>query len=320
MHLSDDWYLNLADGQARPPTDQPWHALHRAARASGDEAAARHAAAHRIPGTPIANEREGLGRLLRALVDQDWAQATAESSPLPRDVWLQSIQLLVARPTEGSAHGLTLAVKGGHNDEHHNHNDVGQVVIAVHGIPVVVDAGRPTYTAQTFGPDRYQIPTMHSDWHSVPQIRGTAQHHGRQYAARHVEPTIVEDGAGLKLDLAAAYPGHSQETWLRTAYLDRWAEIVVINDEWNLTPGPQHSLVRYLLAGDVQLAPGQATIGDLALSWDPAVPATLDVLPLEDPMLCDVWGDHLTRLSLDVGPESQGTLSVIARLVPAALR
>ncbi|MFT4283666.1 MAG: hypothetical protein QM598_02390, partial [Protaetiibacter sp.] len=50
MHLGGEWYLNLADGQARPGGDQPWHALHRAAGAVGDEAARDFAAWHRIPG------------------------------------------------------------------------------------------------------------------------------------------------------------------------------------------------------------------------------------------------------------------------------
>ena len=65
MHLGGDWYVNLADGQARPDGDQPWHALHRAARRAGDADAEAHAAAHRIPGAPAASETHGLGRLLR---------------------------------------------------------------------------------------------------------------------------------------------------------------------------------------------------------------------------------------------------------------
>lgn len=325
MHLADDWYLNLADGQARPPADQPWHALHRAALAIGAEPAARHAAVHRLPGAPVANEREGLGRLLRALGDQDWRLANADASPLPRDVWLESIQVLVARPAEGSAQGLTLAVKGGHNGEHHNHNDVGQVVIAVNGVPMVVDAGRTTYNAQTFGPDRYLIPTMNSDWHSVPRIGADAQDPGRRYAARSLEPTITDTVSGLKLDLAGAYPGHEHESWFRSAYLDRSPGQVVITDAWNLSRASDEepSLVRYILASDVHLVPGRATItgeSTLTLSWDPMVLATLDVLHLEDQMLSDVWGDRLTRLTLDVGSERQGTLTVTAQLkeVPAS--
>ncbi len=158
------------------------------------------------PDEPVAHERQGLGRLLRALTDPDWLAAAPGASPLPRDVWFASTQVLLARPAAGSTAGLTLAVKGGHNGEHHNHNDVGSVVVALGGVPVLVDPGRPTYTAQTFGPDRYAIWTMQSSWHNVPQIRGTAQGHGRGHTRRRRLGAVADASSALTLDLAAAYP------------------------------------------------------------------------------------------------------------------
>ncbi len=41
MQLAGPWYANFADSQARLTHEQPWHALHRAARRVGDRAAAR---------------------------------------------------------------------------------------------------------------------------------------------------------------------------------------------------------------------------------------------------------------------------------------
>ena len=63
-----------------------------------------------------------------------------------------------------------------------------------------------------------------------------------------------------------------------------------------------------MLAGSVEAtAPGLVTIHPLdgarptRLTWDPAtVTSSLTVRPLDDPMLSDVWGDHLTRLELAV--------------------
>lgn len=54
--------------------------------------------------------------------------------------------------TERAAWGVVFLAKGGHNDEEHNHNDVGSFSIALDGDPLVVDAGVNTHTAQTFGP------------------------------------------------------------------------------------------------------------------------------------------------------------------------
>jgi hypothetical protein len=309
MHLGGDWYLNFADGAARVPPDQPWHALHRAARRAGDTAAQAHAAAHRRPGTPVAREDGGLGRLLRALTDPAWVGATPAASPLPRDVWLPSTQVLLARPEAGTAAGLTLAAKGGHNGEHHNHNDVGSVVVALHGVPVVVDPGRPTYTAQTFGPDRYDIWTMQSCWHTVPRIRGTAQAVGSGYAARDVRNHAADDRGGLSLDLAGAYPRSDIVRWHREARLDRRDGRVRVSDSWVLEPSaqPAPTHVQLMLAGRVDLRPGHAVVtaldgaGDVRIGWEPAdAPCTVTVRALDDPWLGDVWGDRLTRLEIDV--------------------
>ena len=298
-HLGGDWYLNLADGQARPPAAQPWHALHRAARNAGDTDAAAHAASRRSAGTPAATEHEGFGRLLRGITDAAWVGAAQEASPFPREVWLPSTQVLLAREQSGTPHGLTVAVKGGHNGEHHNHNDVGSFVVASDGVPVVVDAGRPTYTLQTFGPGRYDIWTMQSGWHNVPVIGGVEQSPGVEFAASEVEV----DGASLSLELSGAYAVASP--WRRTVRLERAARRVVIEDAWE-SEGARPAQVRMLLAGDVRRDAASVIITPLdgatpvRISWPEPVGASLVVRELDDPMLSDVWGPRLTRLDLDV--------------------
>lgn len=306
MHLGGPWYLNVADGPARGSGEESWHGLFRAARAVSDDLAAAHAAAHRVPDGPVATERAGLGRLLRALVDPEWRAATG-TSPLPREVWLGSTQVLLARQEAGSSRGLALAAKGGHNGEHHNHNDVGSVVVAVGAVPVVVDAGRPTYTAATFGPGRYALWPMQSSWHSVPQIRDTPQATGAQYSAHDVAANCDDAGATLRMDLAAAYPRDDVRHWRRTCRLDRSTARVTVTDEWEMDgDGGGTTVVNLLLAGDVRLGDGRAEVdaldgaGTAVLTWEPAVPARLTERLLDDPTLTDVWGERLTRLELDV--------------------
>ena len=327
-HLGGDWYLNHADGPARQAGTPPWHALHRAARRVGDRDAEAHAATHRRPGAPVADEEQGLGRLLRAMTDPEWTSAATASPPLPRDVWLPSTQVLLARRAAGGTAGLTLAVKGGHNGEHHNHNDVGAVVVALGGVPVLVDAGRPTYTARTFGPERYEIWTMRSDWHNVPHIRGTAQAPGRAHAAREV---TAADGE-LSLDLAGAYPRTDVRCWRRTARLDRHSGRIVVTDTWVLDPDPEAAPthIHLLVAGAVRLGPGRAGIaalegaGHVTLSWQPAsAPCAATVRVLDDPMLAGVWGERLTRLAFDVtaaGPTGTFTLTVEETVFPGGTR
>lgn len=316
-HLGGAWYLNLADGQARPTQDQPWHALHRAATRMGDADARAHAAAHRALAP---DETAGLGRLVRALTDDAWTSAPAASVPLPRDVWLPSTQVLLARENAGSSAGLTLAIKGGHNGEHHNHNDVGSFVVASDGIPVVVDAGRPTYTKATFGPDRYDIWTMQSSWHSVPEIRGSAQGTGSAFAARDVVATVTDAASAVSLDLAAAYPVDGLRSWRRTATLDRDAGHVRLDDVWDLAPweakDEPETTIRLLVAGDVELIDGGARITPIAdatplvARWSSGVTARIVERELDDPMLTEVWGTRLARLDLVVTDRRELSVTV----------
>lgn len=316
-HLGGHWYLNLADGQARPTADQPWHALHRAARVAGDADAAAHAAAHRHL---VADETAGLGRLIRALTDTEWISATPAASPLPRDVWLPSTEVVLAREHAGTSAGLTLAAKGGHNGEHHNHNDVGSFVVAVDGIPVLVDAGRPTYTKATFGPDRYQMWTMQSSWHNVPEIRGIAQSPGLTWAAHDAQASVTDAASTLRLDLAGAYDVDGLRSWVRTMTLDRMQRRIDIRDEWDLDEWASDeeppTTVRLLVAGDVTITTGSARIVPLegaspvTVRWPAEITARTVEQPLDDPMLSDVWGARLTRIDLDVTTRRSAAITV----------
>lgn len=313
-HLGGPWYVNLADGPARPPAEQPWHALHRAARAVGDDDARRHAAAQRRDGAAPATEDAGLGRLLRALTDDAWVAETHGSSPLPADVWLASTQVWLARERAGSDAGLTVVLKGGHNAENHNHNDVGSVIVASDGVPVIVDAGRPTYTAQTFGPDRYEIWTMQSDWHSIPRIAGSAQPAGAAFAASDPRVTRTNDLSELDLEIAGAYPPGAAGSWRRRATLRRRSRDVVIDDRWEAAgPGTE---VRLLLAGTVTTGAGWAHVVPLdgarpvRITWPADAPHAIVVRELDDPMLSGVWGPHLTRLAVGVDDRAELRVTV----------
>ncbi|WP_158848700.1 heparinase II/III domain-containing protein [Saccharothrix deserti] len=311
MHLGGPWYVNFADARAKPPAGQPWHVPQLWARRIGDRDAERHAAAQRATTIP---DHE-LGRALRDLATPLPDQA---AEPLVGSVWLPGTQVGVARVAAGSNAGPTLVVKGGHNGENHNHNDVGSVIVAVDGVPVVVDAGRPTYTAQTFGPDRYDIWTMQSSWHSVPEVRGTPQVAGRDHRARDVTVEDTPDRYRVRMDLAPAYPVPALRSWWRTATLHRDRQRVTVEDEWDFTDGGVPSTLHYLLAGRVTHdSPGRLVVhppGETRatlLAWDPSLAsADLTVRELDDPLLTSVWGDNLTRLELHLPDTARGGLVI----------
>lgn len=321
MHIGGAWFLNVADGPARAAGALPWDMLHSWAVRLGDEDAADHAASMLAPQPGAA---AGLGRVLHSLLAASPGQTA--TAPLVPFTYLPSVQIMLARQTAGSVEGLLLAAKGGHNGEHHNHRDVGSVVVAVDGVPLLVDAGQPTYTAKTFGPDRYDIRAMQSSWHNVPAPHGLEQGTGSEFTA-HVLRHPTAGRPLMELALGAAY-GFEPGQWLRTSALDRDSRRVTIADRWELprpmAGGTPDVDITYLTAGTLRRGPdGTATVEPAGipasgtpapgtpapgspgktgsrgavLRWDPASAVVLvDEWHLEDPLLADIWGEKLTRL------------------------
>jgi len=108
---------------------------------------------------------------------EELSQIEAEP-PYLRDAFMDGIQVMTARERSGSDLGLYLAAKGGHNSESHNHNDIGNFIVFANGQPMLIDAGVGTYTAATFGANRYSIWTMQSAYHNLPTVNGIMQQAG----------------------------------------------------------------------------------------------------------------------------------------------
>lgn len=346
MQVGGAWHLNFADGPAAAPANLPWDLIHRwADRLHAPEAAAYAGSFLDSNGPDGIDGSSGLGRTLHALftaAERAGGAAGPAMPPLPGFTYLDSLQVMVAREEPGASRGLVLTAKGGHNGEHHNHLDVGSVTVAVDSVPLVVDAGQPTYTSLTFGPNRYHMRAMQSSWHSVPAPFGLEQGIGAEFAARllHV-PTAAEPR--LELALGAAYGFPDPDAWVRSAGLDH-SSAVSIRDSWTL---PQHwpeaetdeIHIHYLLAGTVQLqspgsilvtpagiplpaaapvpvpVPGSSALRGALLTWDTdSTDTRMEEWILDDPLLAGVWGRKLTRLSFRIPPErSSGSFTLTIR-------
>jgi hypothetical protein len=134
--------------------------------------------------------------------------------------WFPDAQVYTGR----AAPNFGAAIKGGHNNEHHNHNDVGSFVIARSGRPVLVDPGLEVYTRRTFGPDRYVSNVLNSYGHSVPRVAGQLQGTGREFAAKVVSTSFSEAEDVVVLDLAGAYQVPALKSLVRTFKLRRGAK------------------------------------------------------------------------------------------------
>ena len=172
-----------------------------------------------------------LSRELLFLSQYDAFKEIQASEPLLQDVWLENIQVMAARTDEGTTKGLFVAVKGGHNRESHNHNDVGNFIVYGDANPLIVDIGAGTYTAETFGDRRYELMNCRSAYHNVPLINGVEQHFGRQYQASEVEYSQENWCTTLSMNLSGAYPEEAHVIrWLRTIEMDRDRGLKITED------------------------------------------------------------------------------------------
>ena len=119
--------------------------------------------------------------------------------------WFENAGVLICRPARSSASSLAVALKGGHNNEHHNHNDVGSFVVVSGDRPLLLDPGGEVYTARTFSSRRYESNVLNSFGHPVPLVAGKLQRTGRQALGRVVHEDFSEDNDTLVLDISSAY-------------------------------------------------------------------------------------------------------------------
>jgi len=119
--------------------------------------------------------------------------------------WFDTAGILIGRPAPNSPCRMGVALKGGHNAEHHNHNDVGSFVVVVGDRPVLLDPGNETYTARTFSNKRYDSKLLNSYGHPVPVAAGKLQREGREAQAKVLRADFSAQADTLQLDISSAY-------------------------------------------------------------------------------------------------------------------
>ncbi|RBM23332.1 heparinase II/III family protein [Streptomyces sp. PT12] len=320
-HLGGEWYVNFADGRPLLRAAEPG-LLYRYGVRTGD-AEVRAQAAAMPPATDLDAPDHSLARLVTPLIDDSWHQArhAPPAAPLPRQTWLPDTQVLTAREHAGDSGGLFLAAKAGHNDESHNHNDVGSFIVGVNARPVVIDLGVGTYDKSTFGPDRYRIWTMRSAWHNLPLIDGHEQAAGRHHTAADVCTRLSATVATLTLDLAGAWPQEAGvRSWRRELTLARGAKpaTLTVRDDWHLAEPPGDLALHLVTTGPVAVdqAAGTLLLGPeghrLAVRFDAAgYRAETEERSVTDAKLRAVWGPSVHRVRLVAKrPEASGATAL----------
>jgi len=219
-----------------------------------------------------------------------------------KDVWWQGIEVLLTRECEKYNKGFTLAAKGGHNDESHNHNDVGSIIVFRDDKPIFIDVGVEKYTAKTFSDKRYEIWTMRSSYHNLPIINGFEQQVGEKFSSCETECIIEKDYSLLKLNLKNAYPKEAGiEKWIRSAKLNRKSKRIEITEEFELNYIKELSFVFMCATEPVILSNDTLKIGEcsMTISADGQYKIDYEPIKIKDENLKKVWGDVVYRVLIN---------------------
>lgn len=244
-----------------------------------------------------------LARELRLMRVIDQLREEKPEEPLVES-WLPNLQIMTLR----SKSGLFLAFKGGHNDESHNHNDVGSFIVYANGEPLLIDAGVGEYTSKTFSNDRYSIWTMQSQYHNLPQINGIDQHDGKQYRAELVK----HDKKSLTLDIAKAYPAEADViSWKRM--VSQKGNAIELTEDYSLSKitAPTRLMFLTTMKPDVSRQ-GILRLGSHSLKYAKGIEKAEveDISHLLDPVLKEMWGEHLYRIVLTVENKKTNNIKI----------
>lgn len=178
----------------------------------------------------------------------------------------------------------TFAAKGGHNNEGHNHNDVGNFILATDEGQMIADLGAMEYTAACFnGHTRYTLLQNSSLGHSVPIIDGMAQRSGEKY---HAEVKTVTD-TEFVMELQDAYETDIEKI---TRAFEMQESGVVMTDTYTLNEFADHRITeRFISLLAPEVNEGYVRIGNVALYAKGQPMITKEVLRNHQCAEEDVW-------------------------------
>jgi len=307
VNISGKYYFNFADCSAT--LDRAGAREFLFAKEINNEEMMRFAAADYKALKEEKNEGElNLYYLLQELfASKEMLEFDTDKPIIHSDFYFDSVGLFIAHDTK-----FALAVKSGDNNDSHNHNDTGSLIVYKEGQPLLIDVGVETYTKKTFSSERYDIWTMQSAYHNLPTINGVMQKNGEEYKATDVDYFLNASISDIKMDIAKAYPKEARvESYKRHVSLYKGKQIV-IEDEIKFKKGDISdnsyflSFMSYekpnIVGNEIEIGKGKLQIiGDVLLSYE--------TIPITDERLKWSWKHDLYRII--VTPKTEKLMIVI---------
>lgn len=227
-------------------------------------------------GLPAEQHAMRISWMLRDLTWQPEKQSTADIPD--KHNWFSELGWMISRINPENPLGFAVAVKGGHNGEMHNQNDIGSFLVHWQGQSLIPELGRGRYLKGYFGDERYSFLPARSLGHSVPIVNGCEQGNGSQFKAEIISHTTNADMDTLVLDMKAAYPAKADLTELqRTITVERTPApgALTLTDQFAFGSGPGKFTSTIIALVDPIIDNGTVKLegdnGGLEIKFDPEI-------------------------------------------------
>ncbi len=294
VHMTGDYFTTFADGSPEIYKDGIPNALRMGERTK-NSALMTFAAQRTTALKPLYNEYGHNYRAFKNLCLQlsehtDYTEADFDLLP--------DLQLAVWRKGAFCA-----AIKGGHNAESHNHNDVGNIIILHDGKPIFIDIGAPTYTRDLFSAKRYTIFPIASEYHNLPIAGGFTQKVGASYRA----DSFAADEAGASVEYASAYGEAAVQRCARSLQISEKA--ITLREQVDASG---ETVLQYYMAKQPKPS-GKNTyvIEGVQIAFPAQLSCTVEAVPLTDKKIIDNWHtDTLYKFVLKSTDNAELTIKI----------
>lgn len=197
------------------------------------------------------------------------------------------------------ANGHFIAIKGGNNNEGHNHNDVGQFVVGANGRFMALDLGSARYNKFTFSEKRYENYPQSGFSHNALVFNGVAQVVGEERRTSLFEAEGDADKFTCRMELSKCYPESlGLLYYYRTLSLEDG--VFTVHDEWSASAP---------LTPSMTILHQEATPGFVADAQTETVQ-----YPLDDVNLVGAWGKMLYKTLLTAPEGTAGSVTLKFKL------
>lgn len=293
-YVGNDWVVNFADASAKFSSNAPL--IYRYGKAIESTEMMQFAALLNQKKNNNIGSGTDIFRILESLSNDKELRRTTAAHTTPDVTIYPGTQFYYFK----NKTGFFMAAKGGYNAESHNHNDAGTFSLWYKNTPVFIDAGVGTYTRQTFGPERYSIWTMRSNYHNLPGINGVEQNFGKEFKTTDLKVNATKKQ--VSMNIASAYPAEAKAVnWTRSYQLNEKA--LVINDRFTLKNAEKANEIHFMLHSKPEIQKNKIVVkvngAKMQMTFDSnTFETSIESIALDDVRLSRVWGDEIYRLTL----------------------